>query len=480
MGANTDISIPILSRMKRGNMKLDLSLDYHAHILPGCDHGSDGLATSLKQVEMAASAGVKTICATPHFYPHKESVESFLRRRKKTAGLLLRELPENAPLIQLGAEVLICDGMERLDGLNRLCREGTNELLLEMPFYAWPESIWDTLYLLCDLADIQIVLAHAERYPAENIEKLICESVPLQLNTLTFGFFLHGVLNLLAYLKSDYYAQYAYQRVSVDFWRGDMVSVISTGFMFTFAVALSTSILFSHCGVRKKLIALAVLLMSTFEASFFAYRTMIFIVLILVAFNLLRWLHDSSVRISRKALLIGLAALFFVAIFAIVFLNAFGIQDELLSLKIVRRLLYGDKSSRFKTWTSYLFSGDWLRYPFGGQKSEFAYHGEWVHNLWLDILNKVGLIPFVIAVIFTITSIRSAYGAAVRMKKANHNLLSNQIASLGLGALLICMPEPVVDANPYFFFAILMLLGGIKGVECSFGKEDTAESERGF
>ena len=176
MGANTDISIPILSRMKRGNMKLDLSLDYHAHILPGCDHGSDGLATSLKQVEMAVSAGVKTICATPHFYPHKESVESFLRRREKTAGLLLHELPENAPLIQLGAEVLICDGMERLDGLNRLCREGTNELLLEMPFYAWPESIWDTLYFLCDLADIQIVLAHAERYPAENIEKLICES----------------------------------------------------------------------------------------------------------------------------------------------------------------------------------------------------------------------------------------------------------------------------------------------------------------
>lgn len=182
MGANTDISIPILSRMKRGNMKLDLSLDYHAHILPGCDHGSDGLATSLKQVEMAVSAGVKTICAMPHFYPHKESVESFLRRREKTARLLLHELPENAPLIQLGAEVLICDGMERLDGLNRLCREGTNELLLEMPFYAWPESIWDTLYFLCDLADIQIVLAHAERYPAENIEKLICESVPLQLN----------------------------------------------------------------------------------------------------------------------------------------------------------------------------------------------------------------------------------------------------------------------------------------------------------
>lgn len=35
--------------------------------------------------------------------------------------------------------------------------------------------------------------------------------------TLTYGFLLHGVLNLFAYLRSDYYAQYAYQRVSVDF-----------------------------------------------------------------------------------------------------------------------------------------------------------------------------------------------------------------------------------------------------------------------
>lgn len=243
MGANTDISIPILSRMKRGNMKLDLSLDYHAHILPGCDHGSDGLATSLKQVEMAASAGVKTICATPHFYPHKESVESFLRRRKKTAGLLLRELPENAPLIQLGAEVLICDGMERLDGLNRLCREGTNELLLEMPFYAWPESIWDTLYLLCDLADIQIVLAHAERYPAENIEKLICESVPLQLNTTETDVDILAANIRTKYLGVDYGTlnSVGHSFTDTDLY-GDMDAFYLTTEMNRGGVALSTII----------------------------------------------------------------------------------------------------------------------------------------------------------------------------------------------------------------------------------------------
>ena len=131
---------------------------------------------------MAASAGVKTICATPHFYPHRESAESFLRRRAECAQLLRAPLPEQAPQICLGTEVLICDGMERLDGLHRLCREGTNELLLEMPFYAWPASVRDTLYHLLDLQDIQIVLAHAERYPAADIGQLARNGVPLQLN----------------------------------------------------------------------------------------------------------------------------------------------------------------------------------------------------------------------------------------------------------------------------------------------------------
>ena len=145
--------------MKRSNGMIDLSLDYHAHVLPGCDHGSDGLETSLRQLDMAAAAGIRTVCAQ----------------------LLRAHFPEQAPQICLGAEVLICDGMERLDGLHRLCREGTNELLLEMPFYAWPAFVRDTLYHLLDLQDIQIVLAHAERYLAADIGQLARDGVPLQL-----------------------------------------------------------------------------------------------------------------------------------------------------------------------------------------------------------------------------------------------------------------------------------------------------------
>ena len=169
--------------MRRTEGMIDLTLDYHAHVLPGCDHGSDGVETSRKQLAMAAAAGIRTVCATPHFYPHKESIPSFLQRRAESAQLLCESLTADAPQLRLGAEVLICDGMERLDGLPRLCRSETNELLLEMPFYQWPEAIWDTLYALCERRDIKIVLAHAERYPPEAIEQLIRDNVALQLNS---------------------------------------------------------------------------------------------------------------------------------------------------------------------------------------------------------------------------------------------------------------------------------------------------------
>ena len=169
--------------MKCTNSRIDLTLDYHAHVLPGCDHGSDSVETSRKQLAMAAVAGVRTVCATPHFYPHRESIPSFLQRREASARLLRENLTADALQLQLGAEVLICDGMERLDGLPRLCRSETNELLLEMPFYQWPETIWDTLYALCERRDIEIVLAHAERYSPEAIEQLIRDNVALQLNS---------------------------------------------------------------------------------------------------------------------------------------------------------------------------------------------------------------------------------------------------------------------------------------------------------
>lgn len=172
----------IMKKANQDNAILDLTLDYHAHILPECDHGSDSVEISQKQVAMAKEAGIQTICATPHFYPHKDSISSFLTRRAHSLEVLRSVLTDEDPQVIVGAETLICDAMEKMDGLCDLCLQGTNELLLEMPFYKWPESIWETIFRLNDRSDLQIVIAHADRYPIEDIEVLIQAGIPLQLN----------------------------------------------------------------------------------------------------------------------------------------------------------------------------------------------------------------------------------------------------------------------------------------------------------
>ena len=156
-------------------------IDFHAHILPDADHGSDGRRTSTEQLKMIAEAGVKTVIATPHFYPHRHTVESFLDRRRRAYGDLSEISVEGAPTVLLGAEVLVCEGLSRMDDLQRLTVRGTDTVLLEMPMKAWTSSLLDTVEEIYN-SDLTPVMAHIDRYPRRAVEELLEIGVVAQLN----------------------------------------------------------------------------------------------------------------------------------------------------------------------------------------------------------------------------------------------------------------------------------------------------------
>ena len=147
-------------------------IDFHAHILPRCDHGSDGLETSRRQLKLAGEAGVEVICATPHFYGHHTSVEIFLEKRQRCFEELMATAPKNSPRILLGAEVLAFEGIDRLPDLKELRLQGTKLLLLEMPFSHWSEGLLDSVEAVSDDDSFRIVLAHVDRYDRKAVEKL--------------------------------------------------------------------------------------------------------------------------------------------------------------------------------------------------------------------------------------------------------------------------------------------------------------------
>ena len=138
-------------------------VDFHTHILPHADHGCDGIETFKAQISMLKKSGTDTMVATPHFYPHVHRVDDFLARIDATVESILPEIPADSPQIKLGAEVLICDGLEKMEELDRLCIRGTKLLLLELPQDKISSGHIETVEMLTDNG-YTVVLAHIDRY----------------------------------------------------------------------------------------------------------------------------------------------------------------------------------------------------------------------------------------------------------------------------------------------------------------------------
>ena len=156
-------------------------LDFHAHILPGADHGSDGLQTSLRQLKLAEQAGIDVVIATPHFYPQADDFGHF-RRKRRSAREQLLENYQGPIRILTGAEVHMCVGLDHLEGLEALCIPGTNVMLCELPFRGLPAGMTETFERLMDERDIVPILAHVDRYDPTVINNLFGMGIQGQLN----------------------------------------------------------------------------------------------------------------------------------------------------------------------------------------------------------------------------------------------------------------------------------------------------------
>lgn len=159
-------------------------VDFHAHIIPRADHGSSSSTVSLRQLELAKECGVSRIIATPHFYAHRNSVESFLERRNVCAARLFERIGEAGcdVDIALGAEVLVCDNMSMLPRITELCISGTNTILLELPFSDISDVHYESVRDIKRMG-LDVVIAHADRYDPQIIEKILSfGGIKLQLN----------------------------------------------------------------------------------------------------------------------------------------------------------------------------------------------------------------------------------------------------------------------------------------------------------
>lgn len=162
-----------------------MRIDFHAHVLPHVDHGSTSTESAIKQLNSAKAAGVDLIVATPHFYPDKHNVGHFLKKRAFGYHKIKPTFAELGIECRLGAEVMLCEGLENLENLKELCIEGTSVMLLELPFRAINPRL---IASVCNIQELGItpILAHINRYAVKSVNSVMQFGTAAQVNTEAF------------------------------------------------------------------------------------------------------------------------------------------------------------------------------------------------------------------------------------------------------------------------------------------------------
>jgi protein-tyrosine phosphatase len=138
-------------------------IDLHCHILPGVDDGPETMAESLAMCRTAASDGIRTIVATPHY---KSGCFTWNELDQQTSIMTLQAEVDAAglPLVILpGAEIAFCPELPELlkNGTHLTINRGCY-FLIEFRPQAVPASIEQFLATLLASGVVPII-AHPER-----------------------------------------------------------------------------------------------------------------------------------------------------------------------------------------------------------------------------------------------------------------------------------------------------------------------------
>lgn len=161
-----------------------MQIDFHSHVLPGIDDGSPDVHTTEALLGEELRQGVEIVVATPHFYAYEVSVDHFIRRRNaalekavaKIGGTVIRYKSSGQPkravvhigdqklALLMGGEIYYFHGMGDAEQTPRLCIEGTDTILVEMPFAQWNQEVVNDIDHLLKRQKLRVVIAHVERY----------------------------------------------------------------------------------------------------------------------------------------------------------------------------------------------------------------------------------------------------------------------------------------------------------------------------
>lgn len=191
-------------------------VDFHSHVLPGIDDGSDSVEQSIAMLQMEVEQGIQHVVATPHFYPKHHMPEDFLSRRAESESLLRTEMSKNEsmPHVSVGAEIYFFSGIANSEVLQELTIDKKGCIILEMPPYPWTESMYKEMEDIVIKQGITPVIAHIDRY----IRPFRTHGIPERL----------AELPVLVQANANFFLNASTRRLALRLLREDKIHLLGT------------------------------------------------------------------------------------------------------------------------------------------------------------------------------------------------------------------------------------------------------------
>lgn len=284
------------------------------------------------------------------------------------------------------------------------------------------------------------------------------------ITVLAAGLFTHGTLNILLQIFVYPYTA-SYSRAAYDVWHRQYISVTGAGMLYTLMTGLAFGVLYSKIPRRYKVMALGIIGIAMLYSLELAHRTTtVMIAIILVVYVIRRVvINFRTTRKNILALMAGVLAV--VLLIACIVFDVLGLRSWITDQYLYLRLTDAEvarSGSRFAIWMSFLKR--FFQYPMGGGRMPLAENATYVHNMWFDIYYNCGIVPFLAIMGATWCGFKNVK-RVMKNKATISPVVRNCLFFVSIAFVLNAAVEPVLDANPYFLFAYLMILGGAAGLQ---------------
>lgn len=281
------------------------------------------------------------------------------------------------------------------------------------------------------------------------------ENTILLIMLLSIGNLAHGILNLYTSQSVNLMT-----RQVIDFWSGNLLSVTLQGTFFSIAIGMVFFAIL-HSNICVKLLGVLVGIGCVWQSFSTASRTTVLLLIITIIFCNI---YYSYLLVNRQILYTMGRALFIiiVAVVGIVFLfsfNIFHIKDLyinsplFLRLQTMSTLMEDSRVQLLVTVLERIFE-----HPFGNVDQYYStFH--YAHNFWVDIGRQVGILPMALYIIYSIIVFKDIY----KIHRAPDIKINTKILIVGVyfSCISIFMLEPILEGNPWLFYSLCIVDGGI-------------------